>query len=373
MEKNNNVIIKYSKSIKDLFKLKYSYLEDDKPLTKIIMEFYETYKKQPKRERCKNCNSFLFDVSLSSNTHNDSPRLVLRDEGFSKCGIEYYLCKECGHLNGAYDDTFEFAEKVYIEESDYVDNYNRLVLGEYLQRIDAIYKPKLEFLIECFDQQSIEYSGFSFCDLGSGFGHLLASFYQKGILKITGYELSEKQVIFSNKMMKKISGNDQIFKHIKIDDIYNIGKTEKAEVIMMIGALEHLTRPLDMLDAISKNDKISYLYLSLPLFSYSVFLEMGNQSFFNRQLAAGHTHLYTMESIYHFCDRYNFEVLGEWYFGMDILDLFRFNYLSVEQVTNDNNLLSYFSDRFIPMLDDLQNVVDKNKFCSEVHLVLRKV
>ena len=41
----------------------------------------------------------------------------------------------------------------------------------------------------------------------------------------------------------------------------------------------------------------NYLFISVPTFSFSVFLENANQDIFPRQLSGGHTHLYTEESL----------------------------------------------------------------------------
>lgn len=48
-----------------------------------------------------------------------------------------------------------------------------------------------------------------------------------------------------------------------------------------------------------------------------------HQESFNRQLSGGHTHLYSKESINYFCKEFGFNIVGEWYFGTDVLDQFR--------------------------------------------------
>ena len=42
-----------------------------------------------------------------------------------------------------------------------------------------------------------------------------------------------------------------------------------------------------------------------------------------RQLITSHTHLYTQKSILHMIKKFKFKILGEWWFGSDISDLYR--------------------------------------------------
>lgn len=113
------------------------------------------------------------------------------------------------------------------------------------------------------------------------------------------------------------------------------------------------------------------MFVSLPLFSFSVFFELVNQDRFNRQLSEGHTHLYSKESIDYFCKELGFNILGEWYFGTDIVDLFRFNYIKMKQLNVSDSAIVYFRQQIIPIIDQLQSTMDKTKFCSEVHLLIK--
>lgn len=90
-----------------------------------------------------------------------------------------------------------------------------------------------------------------------------------------------------------------------------------------------------------------------------------------QQLIAGHTHLYTEESIKYFCNEFSFNIKSEWWFGLDILDLFRSTFISLKKSENDI-LNNYWKNKFYPLIDDLQNILGKNKACSEVHMLLEK-
>ena len=125
-----------------------------------------------------------------------------------------------------------------------------------------------------------------------------------------------------------------------------------------------------MLNAFKKS-KAKYLYISVPTFSLSVFLENSFNGVFPRQLSGGHTHLYTEESITFLAKKYNLSIIGEWWFGTDIADLYR-SLINAGKILDKKVYLKEINKKLFSVLDDLQSVLDKNKICSEVHLVFKK-
>jgi hypothetical protein len=114
-----------------------------------------------------------------------------------------------------------------------------------------------------------------------------------------------------------------------------------------------------------------YLYLSVPLFSLTSFIENAFQNVYPRHLSGGHTHLYTKDSIYYFAKKYRFSIISEWWFGLDIADLYRSIIVSSSQV--DRKLYKIFLNKyFYSILNDLQKKIDEKKLSSEVHLILSK-
>jgi hypothetical protein len=97
-----------------------------------------------------------------------------------------------------------------------------------------------------------------------------------------------------------------------------------------------------------------------------------NQEYFNRHLAGGHTHLYTIESIEHFCKEFDFKIVGKWFFGMNLMDLYRFNFLKMNEDSSSEQVASLFLDKFLPLIDELQLILDRAEFSSEVHLLLKQ-
>jgi hypothetical protein len=90
-----------------------------------------------------------------------------------------------------------------------------------------------------------------------------------------------------------------------------------------------------------------------------------------RQLAIGHTHLFTRSSIDFLASEYNLTPVGAWWFGTDMMDYFRSVYVSI---CNDSNLMSMaddYRDLFAPLIDQLQVVIDKQRQSSQVHMVFK--
>ncbi|KPA15606.1 hypothetical protein MHK_004187, partial [Candidatus Magnetomorum sp. HK-1] len=180
------------------------------------------------------------------------------------------------------------------------------------------------------------------------------------------YEASEYQVNYANQMLGK--------KYVhcnSLDGIETIIENLKTDVVSLVGVLEHLQHPDKVLSALSMNNNIKYFFFSLPLFSTGIFFELVFPHVMPRQIAGGHTHLYTESSIKHFCKQYRFEKISEWWFGMDIYDLFRNVWVTLEKSKDFQNIVPLWSSLFEPLLDDLQLAIDKRHVSSEVHMVVK--
>ena len=137
-----------------------------------------------------------------------------------------------------------------------------------------------------------------------------------------------------------------------------------------MGVLEHLKHP-DLIFKNFKNSKAKYLYISVPLFSFSVFLEHAFQDVFPRVLGGVHNHLYTEKSLKYIIKKNELQIIGEWWFGTDMMDLLRFMKVK-SNPKNAKKFKNNLSHYFISIIDDLQKVLDQKKLCGDVHLVLKK-
>lgn len=94
------IIRQYGKNIEDVFAIKSNYINEDKTLLKKYYEISEIYKKQPYRKNCKLCgNEILDEVNWFSHPQG-----------------EFCTCSICGHINGKYEDTYEFSNKLYSDK-----------------------------------------------------------------------------------------------------------------------------------------------------------------------------------------------------------------------------------------------------------------
>ena len=110
----------------------------------------------------------------------------------------------------------------------------------------------------------------------------------------------------------------------------------------------------------------------MPLFSLSVFLEMMSDDVYHRQLHGGHTHLYTEDSLKYLAQEFDFDIISEWWFGTDMVDLYRHIFINLEQKNSSNALIGSFKEMMLPLVDAMQLEIDKRHSSSEVHLLLKR-
>ena len=93
---------------------------------------------------------------------------------------------------------------------------------------------------------------------------------------------------------------------------------------------------------------------------------------FNRHLGGAHTHLYSERSIRHFSAEFGFEPVAEWWFGLDLTDLFRSLYVTLAQNPETAALSEHIAATFGRQVDALQQALDTDNSSSEIHILLRK-
>ena len=331
-----NKVSKFSKSYVNIFKIKKDFYDGNEINLKNAIKINNVYKKQPLRKCCKNCGS---------------KKIKLFIKNFN---IPYKLCASCGHLNGAYEDTKIFAKKLYTfaDGKKYSKNY----LNDFDTRVKNIYIPKVDFLKKVIKKR------INLLDIGCGAGHFVKALEQKGISAI-GYDTSVILCKLGNKKLKK---NKIHF--VNFEKIYKIVENHsKFNTLSLIGVLEHLTEPHKFLSSFKKS-KIKYLYISVPLFSLTSFLENVFPNVFPRQLSGGHTHLYTEKSLNYLAKKYKLKIIGEYWFGTDFPDLMR-SLINTGKYHEKKIYTKELYEKFSKFIGDLQFVLDKNKVCSEVHMV----
>ncbi len=344
-------IVRFGKPSGPLLQQKAAFFQDNDRLQENVQRICDIYSRQPKRSQCKNC------------------RFELSGHGFCKLKVLYLQCANCGHLNGAYEDSDEFCQAVYAGAggASYAQTYSAADREAYDARVTDIYLPKAEFLAEVLQGQGETFEHLSYADMGAGSGYFVAALLRTGARKIVGYEVSQCQIALARQMVKQAA-----FQQHALAEIEAITGQADAAVLSMVGVLEHLRHPRAVLSAAKENSKVRYLFISVPLFSPSVYFEAVFPNVFHRHLGAGHTHLYTDVSLDWMCHEFGFERVGEWWFGTDMIDLYRHVLVTLGKLPETAALTEGWQNAFRGVIDSLQLELDTRRLSSEVHLVLRK-
>lgn len=349
------MIRKYGKSNSFLAAIKDHSLIEHNRLVKKQRQLANLYNAQERRESCINCGLTLHYYSNCD---------------FVKLGGGYTFCNNCGHLNGMHKETDEFYGSMYTDESGsrYAKEYVEKDKDDFNSRVKQIYIPKAQFLGNSLVANGVDPNKLSYLDFGCGSGYFVSAMRKISLTNILGADVSKIQVDYGNKMIE-----ESYLSLYDTKETGNVLKKAESDVVIMLGVLEHLQYPREALWGLKKNPNVKYVFLTLPLFSLSVYLEMLSPDMYHRQLSGGHTHLYTEDSIKYFCKEFGFEIVSEWWFGMDIFDLYRNVLTRVKKDDGSNKIVNKWQQKMETLMDSLQLEIDKSHFCSEVEILLRKI
>jgi len=353
-------MIRFGKKSKDILDIKSSFITENAKLCEWQKELYKIYSQQPKRKKCKNCE--LKIVGLK----------------FKKLKIPYILCKYCYHLNGMYDDTKIFSKRIYQTYSQkeyssteiiYVENKKK----DYNKRLKNIYIPKAKFLLDNLLKKEKNrnkiFNKFRYIDIGCGAGYFVSSLKKLKIKNFSGYDVAKDLVYYGNKINK--FNNLNFVEHDKtINIIKNLDSSDPI-CVSFIGCLEHVYNQNEILREIKKKKNIKYLYISVPCFSPSSFIELVFNKNFQRVLAPYHTHLYSEKSLIYLAKKLKFKIISEWWFGGDIVDLYRNFILTIFSKKEINDGKTIFNKMFLKILDSMQLGIDKKNYLAKFTCFLK--
>ena len=346
----------FSKSLSALANVKKDFLDRNDELLFNAAKINTLYSNQPKRLACKTCESPLSQVV-----------------DFRNHGLEYEICTTCGHLNGLYEDTPLFASSLYKDNGG--KNYAGAYLEDYKERLVTIYAPKVDFLANAMRSVAV---GSTWCveDFGCGAGHFVNALSRRQI-KARGFDISNQLIRLAEAAWEhdpKLAKKKPPFDVVE-DEASLLSKLKEstAAVISLVGVLEHLIDPLGALSAFCYN-KSRFLFISLPLFSMSVFIEQAFPDVFPRHLSGGHTHLYTHASIGYLCNKYGLKQRAMWHFGCDAMDLRRSLLVQCKKEGMSDKAQYLLEETFFnpALMDALQESIDRSFSASEIHMLLEK-
>lgn len=337
---------KYSKSSAFYRHAKSDYIEQNARLLAEELGRNRVYTEQPLRRGCKICGTAMPEAA-----------------DFSSHGVDYKLCRGCGHLNGRHEETQAFVDALYVGDgvaqyaTDYLDD-------NFARRTSDIYRPKAEFLRDSLGDTSLKV-----LDVGCGSGYFVHACHQLG-MQARGVDVSREMVDFGNRQIVHLGGTAAL-RHVQPHDFVAQVVDTDADVVSAIGVIEHLQNPHELFAAFGRS-QASVLYYSVPMFSSSVLFENLFKDVYPRQLAGGHTHLFTETSLERMHLLCGVEPVAEWRFGADMLDLHRAMLSGLSANGASAALLQVFEAGFGAHIDELQACLDRAHFCSEIHCVARK-
>lgn len=286
---------------------------------------------------------------------------------FSRRGIAYFLCGRCGHLTGAYEDTPAFHEALYAgEDSPQAQDYKDVDKEAFRRRVCDVYRPKADFLAGELGVRDSAGNPRPVADIGAGAGHMVAALAEAGFDPI-GYELNDASIRRANAMI----GREAVYP-MPTADIDALANTIDRPVVTAIFVLEHLADPVGIMRRLADNPAVEHLLVAVPLFGFGPMSDELFRSVRPRVIAFGHTHLFTHESLDWICRATGWRARARWWFGGDAMDLIRAAGLSFSRDPDTRSLAGQWVTRMIPLVDDLQLVLDKHGLSSEVHMLLEK-
>ena len=337
---------RYSKPSGFYFAARREFFAENDALHAKALEANTIYARQPDRKSCKLCSESL-------------PPSV----GFASHGVRYVPCPRCTHLNGRHEDGTAFWAEMYVGATrDYAQSY---VGTAFENRVRDIYLPKVDFLIDALPDGL----PLSLLDIGCGAGFFVDAALKRGV-SARGIDVNAAMVQFGNDAIEQRSGLRPLALVDESSFVEQMLQSD-AHVLSAIGVIEHLSDLKAFWRAFGAS-AFDFLYFSVPMFSLTAVVEHAFPDVAPRHLQGEHTHLFTEESLHYMYRLLGVEPVAEWRFGTDAMDLFRSLMHAVER-SGAALLCDDLSDRFVPVIDELQAVLDRAHYCSEIHVLARRI
>ena len=297
---------------------------------------------------------------LCGNTLEVSHRYVHR-------GVDYLQCIHCGHLQTRIQPPAGYPHDQ--SGSGFEAIYPQLDGKEYLSRRDRIYMPKLEWLLSRVNivGYSVESAlSASWLDFGCGAGYFLHALRGKGARNVIGLDENADLIAEAN---RHCGGEVAHVSKILFEDL----EASSAEIITAFFVLEHIEEAATMWRILGDKPRGTLFAFAVPTFGLSTIIEGAVHDFAARNLDNGvHTQLYTDRSIDHALEQAGYRKVAEWLFGQDAQDLCR---ILLQRVTAhmDPEIAAKALQQLNELVDPLQNVIDRARFCDARHVLAEKL
>ncbi len=280
-------------------------------------------------------------------------------------GAPYFQCNVCGHIASLND-----SERVGQDRDQYAQVYPRLSSGECRARMEDIYQPKLEWILDaCSGQLGLtraEMLSRSWLEIGCGEGLFLKALDESGAARLQGLGVDEHMLSRSRELL----GEGRV--HALNGSLGQTILAHGPQVVVAWFVLEHIFDLHALADALNALPAGTILCFSVPVYGLSAMLEAACDALYPRTLDSRvHTQLFTDESIDYFLARSGFAKAAEWVFGQDVADLGRLLNLAPSEDTAPP-CIERARESFFRAGDELQQVVDRHMLADSRHVMAVK-
>lgn len=303
----------------------------------------------PRRSSCALCHS-----SVSSDP-------ILRHRG-----AQFFVCVRCGHLQslnvpenfGSLSDSEAFSRV-----------YPALPRNEITSRVDRIYAPKLDWILEAANRHGLTQSDMaakSWLELGCGAGYFLHALERSGLRDVKGLD-------FSADLVEQANCHNSVVHARQTSDMLGDLKGSAAEVIVAFFVLEHLEDPHLFWEIMSSKPSGTLLIFSVPMLGMTTLFENAFEEMAARNLDCEvHTQLYTERSISFSLFESGYRKISDWLFGQDAQDLIA--HIKEKLMGNGDwgdvvNQLAQLDD----LVNPIQEVIDRARLCDARHVLAVKL
>jgi len=264
--------------------------------------------------------------------------------------IEYVTCANCGHATVATRPKESAFNQRFTTSAELSAVYTDRAAGQ--ARIDEIVAPKLEWVVDEYQQQ-YAVDPKSFVDVGAGGGHFVQACHDRGF-GAAGYEISQQSRDFARQTLGV---------SLSAEDFLAAPRTpSEDDVITFWGLLEYVPRPVDFVMAARERlaTDSGMLIVEVPRIDS---LSSAIQRVFPHQVVrhldpGSHINVFSDTSLIELLVRCGFRPVGTWYFGMDW-----FEFLCQVSMASDSDGVFSVADEILP---SLQALTDRAQLCDDI-------
>lgn len=339
---------KYSKSAGDIRREGAGIIAQELSLQQTVLEVTGLLAQYPDRARCIVCEGNLQNSDIF--LHRDIP---------------FKHCTRCGHIQTAQepDEHYEQAASMAL---GYEGIYPELNQKDYQSRCERIYAPKADWIFESLAETSRKPADLKWCDLGCGAGYFLKSLQNVGCSQIRGLDVDKHNLDIAQKMLDEdvVSLNPYSFDQ----SIANV----EADIYTAFFVLEHIRDTSKVIKALSEKPPGTLFAFSVPVFGFIALMESIIKDHYPRSLdAMMHTQIYTEQSLAFLVEEAGYEMVSEWVFGQDMIDIHRFMNVNLARQYPEK-LCRDSMAKIEELIDPMQSAIDRAHFADARHILVVK-